>query len=191
MIVVFLGPPGSGKGTQAARLSARLGISAISTGDLLRQAVARGTALGEKARVVMERGELVPDELVEGVLRERLTEADCRDGFLLDGYPRNVAQAEALDAILGSTGRGLDRVINILVSEKVAVARLAGRARSERRADDDPETVRERQRVYREKTSRLVEYYRSRGLIVDIPGEGTVDEVSSAIENALKLPGAA
>lgn len=184
MRIVFLGPPGGGKGTQAKLLAARAGIPAISTGEILRAAVADGTPLGLKAKAVMESGELVSDDLMIGLIRERLAEPDARQGFLLDGFPRTVAQAAALDGLLGNE-KGLTAVINLSVPESVLIGRLEGRSGSESRADDRRETVLERLRVYRQKTEPLIDFYRRRGLLTDVDGVGEVPEIAERIARAV------
>jgi adenylate kinase len=184
MRVVFLGPPGSGKGTQAKLASQRLAVPSVSTGDMLRAAVEAGTPLGRKAQAVMEAGELVPDDVVIGLIRERVSEPDARKGFLLDGFPRTIAQAETLEKLLFEDGMALDAVVNLVVPEEVLVGRLTQRA--DGRADDKPETVRERLRVYREKTEPLTEFYRGRGLLVAVDALGEVAEVSGRIQRALE-----
>jgi adenylate kinase len=188
MRLIFLGPPGSGKGTQAKLLAERLGVPAISTGDMLREAVRRGTPLGRRAQAIMEAGELVPDEVVIGLVRERTGLPDARNGFLLDGFPRTIEQAEALDRILEGNGAAVDGVINLLVPEGTLVERLLGRAALEGRSDDRRETVAERLRVYREKTAPLVEHYRGLGLLLDVDGSGSVEEVAGRIDRALVRP---
>jgi adenylate kinase len=185
MRVVFLGPPGSGKGTQAGLLAERLGVPAISTGEILRSAVREGTPLGRQARAVMERGDLVSDDLIVSLIRERTAEPDARAGFILDGYPRTLAQAEALDSILAGNGDAVSAVVNFLVPEAELVSRMLGRAKAEGRADDRPETIRERLRVYRDKTEPLVDYYRKRDLLADVDGVGTPEEIASRIDSAL------
>ena len=185
MRIVFLGPPGSGKGTQARLLAERLRVPAISTGEILREAVRAGTPLGQRARAIMESGELVPDDVMIGLIRERLAEADARQGFLLDGFPRTVDQAVALDGLLGGNGKGLSTVINLSVPESVLIGRLEGRSGSENRADDRRETVLERLRVYRQKTEPLIEFYRNKGLLTDVDGVGEVAEVADRIVKAV------
>jgi adenylate kinase len=184
MRVVFLGPPGSGKGTQAKLLSERLGVPAISTGEMLRAAVVEGTPLGQQARAVMERGELVSDAIMTELVRERIRRPDAARGFILDGFPRTVQQAESLADMLGN-GMRLSAVLNFSVPEEVLAARLLERARAEGRADDRPETVRERIRIYRDRTSPLVGYYRERGLLNEIDGLGSVPEISSRVARAV------
>jgi adenylate kinase len=188
MRLIFLGPPGSGKGTQAKLLAERLGVPAISTGDMLRDAVRRGTPLGRRAQAIMEAGELVPDDLVISLVRERTALPDARNGFLLDGFPRTIEQAKALDRILEGNAASVDGVINLLVPEGTVVERLLGRAGLEGRSDDRRETVAERLRVYREKTAPLVDHYRSLGLLYDVDGSGSVEEVAGRIDRALVSP---
>jgi len=185
MRLVFLGPPGSGKGTQGRQLGQRLLVPAISTGDMLREAVREGTALGRRAKAVMDSGELVPDDVVVGLIRERIAAPDAREGFVLDGFPRTVEQAHALERLLVGNGAALDAVINLSAPEGVLVERLLLRASSDGRSDDRPETVRERLRVYREKTEPLVSYYRTRGLLTDVDGVGEIAEVAARIDRAL------
>jgi adenylate kinase len=185
MRVVFLGPPGSGKGTQAKLLAERLGVPAISTGDILRAAVREKTPLGLQAQAVMEKGELVSDDLIVALIRERIGRPDARDGFLLDGFPRTVAQGEALEKMLSGNGDTLSAVVNFSVPENELVQRMLGRAAAEGRADDRPETIRERLRVYREKTEPLIGFYRQRDLLADVDGVGEVKEVAGRIDAAL------
>jgi len=177
--IVFLGPPNSGKGTQAALLAEALGVPAISTGEMLRAAVAAGSALGARVKDVMARGELVSDELMAEVVRQRLSQDDVAGGCILDGYPRTVAQARTLEEILGP--RGIDHVILVEAPEEVLIARALGRGRE----DDREEVVRERLRVYRDKTAPLEAYYEDRGLLRRIDGARSIDEVQAAIESVL------
>lgn len=185
MRLIFLGPPGSGKGTQAKLLAQRLGIPAISTGDMLREAVRAGTPLGRRASAIMEAGELVPDDVVIGLVSERIAAPDARGGFLLDGFPRTIEQASALDRLLEGNGAALDGVINLLVPEKTLIERMLGRATAEGRTDDRPETVAERLKVYGEKTAPLIGYYRSRGILSDVDGSGEISRISERIDRAL------
>jgi adenylate kinase len=181
--LVFLGPPGSGKGTQAAMLADRTGILHLSTGDILRGAAALGTPTGTKAKGYMDRGQLVPDEVVDALVAERLTGADA-DAFVLDGYPRNVAQAEALARLLAAAGQALDAVIFLDVPDDVLVARIAGRR--DRRADDTEEVLRARLEVYRAETEPLVAYYEGQRLLRRIDGAQTIDAVRAAVAAALE-----
>ena len=186
MRVVFLGPPGSGKGTQAKLLAERLGVPAISTGEILRAAVMEGNPLGLKAKTVMDTGELVSDDLMIALIRERTQQPDAKRGFILDGFPRTLAQAAALEAMLAETGDALSGALNMTVPEPLLIDRMAGRSAAESRSDDAPATVRERLRVYREKTAPLVDYYRKHGLLADVDGVGTVSEVADRIDEALR-----
>lgn len=185
MRLVLLGAPGSGKGTQAARLQAELGVPHISTGDLLRAAVKAGTPLGLKARSVMEAGQLVSDEIVLGMLEERVGHADAAKGFILDGYPRNIAQCEALETLLARIDQPLDIALKLDVPSELIIDRLAGRAQAEGRKDDTPETVRERLRVYAEQTEPVAAYFARVGKLVVVDGVGELDEVSARILAAL------
>jgi adenylate kinase len=185
MRIIFLGPPGSGKGTQASQLAKRLGVPAISTGEILREAVRKQTALGQKAKSVMERGELVSDDLIVAMIGERLAEADARRGFILDGFPRTLAQARAFETMLSGNGDALSAVLNFSVPEAELTERMLGRAQAEGRADDRPETIRERLRVYREKTEPLVGFYRDRDLLAEIDGVGSVSEVAGRVDEAV------
>ena len=185
MRIVFLGPPGSGKGTQAKLLAKRLGVPAVSTGDILREAVRRESPLGRRAKAIMEAGELVPDDVVIGLIRERVAAPDAAAGFLLDGFPRTIAQAEALDRLLEESGTPLDAVLNLAVPEASLTERLIGRAGQEGRSDDRPETIRERLRVYLEKTEPLVSFYEKAGLLTHVDGLGSIDDVSARIGRAL------
>jgi len=187
MRIVFLGAPGSGKGTQARLLSERLHVPAISTGDMLRAAVREETELGRRARAVMERGELVSDEVMTGLIRERTSRPDAAEGFVLDGFPRTPEQAAALEAFLSGNGKALTAVIHLLVPEGLLVARMRGRAADEARADDKPEAIAERLRVYREKTEPLIGFYRDRGLLVEVNGVGEVREVAERIDRVLPV----
>ena len=183
--MLLLGPPGAGKGTQALRLVAKLGIPQISTGDMLRGAVAAGTEIGRKAQDYMDRGELVPDAVVIGVAEERLSQSDAESGFVLDGFPRTAAQAEALDTLLEGLGTNLERCVAIEVDEDSLVTRLLGRAQIEGRSDDSEDTIRTRMSVYRAQTAPLVDYYRKRGILAEVNGLGSVEEVAKRIEEAL------
>ena len=185
MRVVFFGPPGSGKGTQAKLLAERLKVPAISTGDILRAAVRDRTPLGLQAQAIMEKGELVSDDLIVALIRDRIALKDARGGFILDGFPRTLEQARSLDALLSENGDGLAAAVNFAVPETALVERMLGRAKAEGRADDRPETFRERLRVYRQKTEPLIGFYASKGLLADVDGVGTVDEVAGRVDDAL------
>ena len=191
MRLVLLGAPGSGKGTQAEVLKAELGVPHISTGDLLRAAVKAATPLGLKAKAVMEAGQLVSDEIVLGMLEERLAQPDATAGFILDGYPRNVAQCEALERLLERTGQPLEVAIKLDVPTELIVDRIAGRAAKEGRKDDTPETVRERLRVYTEQTEPVAGHFAAIGKLTTVDGVGELAEVSRRILAALPRSGAA
>ncbi|MDX1571756.1 MAG: adenylate kinase [Xanthomonadales bacterium] len=181
MRIVLLGAPGSGKGTQAAILKERLGIPHVSTGELLRAAVQEGTPLGKKAKSIMDAGELVSDELVLGMLRERLQKPDCEAGFILDGYPRNLSQAKALDGLLEELDQPLDEVIQIDVDRDQVIQRLSQRAAAEGRSDDTAETVAKRMDVYHEQTAPVVDFYAEAGKLAQVYGVGTIEDVSARI----------
>lgn len=205
MKLIFLGPPGAGKGTQAARFAARYGIAHISTGDMLRAELRAGTPLGQQAQGYMNRGELVPDEVILGMVQSRIEQADCANGFLFDGFPRTVAQADALAALCS-----VDRVVNIDVPQERLVARISGRRMCPdcgaayhvsthpdgrcgkcggslyQREDDREETVRNRLRVYEEQTQPLIEYYAARGLLVTVNGDESIERVTEAIAQAVE-----
>ena len=186
MRIVLLGAPGSGKGTQAKRLKVDLGIAHISTGDLLRAAVKAGTPLGLKAKAVMESGQLVSDGIVLGLLEERLAEPDTKSGFILDGYPRNLAQANALDALLARVGQPLDAVVKLNVPDAAIVKRCEIRFEQEHRADDNPETVRKRLAVYAEQTAPVADFYAQRGLLTEIDGVGDIEAIGDRVLAALR-----
>lgn len=183
--LLFLGPPGAGKGTQAQRLGARLGVPQISTGEMLRAAQASGSEMGRQVKVIMERGELVPDAVVIRVVEERLGQPDARSGFILDGFPRTLEQAKALDGLLAKLGLRLERCVAIQVDEEELVDRLLRRSQLEHRTDDDEPTIRKRMDVYRERTAPLIAYYRGRGTLAEVDGIGTVEEVARRIDEAL------
>lgn len=179
--VVLLGPPGSGKGTQAERLARKLGVPAISTGEMLRGAAAAGTPLGKRVEGIMLQGHLVDDQTMADVVRERLEQDDARQGFLLDGYPRTMPQAETLEAILDAQGTRLEAVVLIEVPEPV----LVERALSRRRPDDTDEVIRERLSVYGKDTEPVAGYYRGRGLLQAVDGDQPIDRVTAALLAAL------
>ena len=187
MNLLVLGPQGSGKGTQAKRISAAHGIPHVSTGDMFRAAVAAGTELGQRVEPILASGELVPDDLTVALIRERLSEPDARDGFVLDGFPRNIAQAEALDGMLAEIGRGLDAVLFFDLSDELAVARIRGRALDEGRDDDTPEAIGRRLAIYHEQTEPVVERYRATGKLVPLHAARSIEDVSTEIEAALDL----
>jgi adenylate kinase len=183
--VLLFGPQGSGKGTQAKRIAAEYGIPHVSTGDMFRAAIAKGTPLGQQVEPILASGALVPDDLTIGLIRERLAEPDAGEGFILDGFPRNLAQAEALDGLLDELGRPLTIVLELLVSDDECVARIAGRAAEEGRADDTPEAVARRLEIYHRDTEPISDHYRATGNLVGIPGGGSVDEVWTEIQQAV------
>jgi len=212
--LVFLGPPGSGKGTQASLLEERLGLCQISTGDILRQAVADGTPLGREAKACMDKGALVPDRVVIGIVRDKLASGDCEKGFVLDGFPRTPGQAEALDAIMHDFPASIDRVVAFQVDEEALVTRLSGRRTCEecqamfhqtlsppraegvcdrcggrlvQRNDDREEVIRERLAVYEESTRPLLKFYADRGQLIRLPAGGPVEDVHAALKTAVGL----
>ncbi len=214
MRIVFLGAPGSGKGTQAKRLMEEHGLQQVSTGDLLREAVAAGTELGLKAKAAMDAGELVTDDIVLGIIAERLAREDCSSGFILDGYPRNLQQARDLEPVLQEIGQSLDAAVLLDVDMGILMKRLTGRRTCSKtgkllniyfspqeeldactaaggeliqRADDNEETIANRLKVYREQTEPLVGYYREAGLLKTVAGEGDIDEIYARLKDTLGL----
>lgn len=180
-----MGPPGAGKGTQAKVIAGRLGIPAISTGDIFRANVSQQTPLGVEAKRYMDAGDYVPDEVTNAMVRSRIAEPDAEPGFLLDGYPRTVAQVEELDAMLAESTQSIDAVVVLTVDQDEVVQRLLKRAEIEGRADDTEDVIRRRQEVYAEQTAPLLEVYAGRGLLVEVDGMGSVDEVSTRVFAAL------
>ncbi len=188
MRLILLGPPGAGKGTQAKKLEMRFGIKQLSTGDMLRAAVAAGTEVGKRCKEIMDRGDLVPDEVVVQIIAERIEQPDCAKGFILDGFPRNVAQAKALDKMLGEKGLDLDAVIEIVVEEGCLLERIETRKKEspgEVRADDTAETLVKRLGVYREQTAPLLPYYKKQGKLQTVDGMKSIDSVATQIEEIL------
>jgi len=183
--VLVLGPQGAGKGTQAARIAVDFEIPHVSTGDMFRAAIAAGTALGRRVEPILSAGELVPDALTVELIRERLAEPDAGAGFVLDGFPRTLSQADALDEMLDQIDRSLDMVLFFDLPDDVAIERLAGRAAEEGRADDEPEAIARRLAIYHEQTEPVVEHYRATGLLVPLHAERTVDEVYAEISDAI------
>lgn len=179
MKLLFIGPPGAGKGTQAQRVAERLGIAHISTGDMFRSQVAAGTELGRRVEAIMAAGDYVPDEVTVAMLAERISQPDAAKGFILDGFPRTLGQVEALDGLLGA--EGLDKVVVFDVPEDELVKRLAARGRP----DDTEETIRTRLAVYREQTEPLIDLYSRRGIVVHVDGVGEIDEVTARVLEAV------
>lgn len=181
MHLVFFGPPGAGKGTQAQKIVSDFGIPQISTGEILRAAVTSGTPLGKEAGPLMAAGKLVPDELVIGIVQERLKEPDCAQGFLLDGFPRTIPQAQALDRALEKLGKRIEHVVSLEVPDQVIHERMKGRGR----ADDSPETVQKRLDVFRQQTAPLKTHYEQLGLLRTVNGVGTLDEIAAGIRKSI------
>jgi len=213
MNIVFLGPPGAGKGTQAKILVEKYEIPQVSTGDMLREHRAKGTELGKKAQEYMDKGQLVPDEIILSMVKERLSQPDCQKGFILDGFPRTVAQAEALDKLLSEMGKKLDFALALIVPDDLLVERLTGRRTCKscgmmyhikykppkvegkcdvcegelyQRPDDNEETVRNRLKVYHEQTAPLIEYYKNRGILREIDGSKSIEEITQQIISILE-----
>jgi adenylate kinase len=187
MRLIIMGPPGAGKGTQAKFVAEHFGIPAISTGDIFRANVSRGTPLGLEAKRFMDAGEYVPDEVTNRMVRNRIDEEDAAPGFLLDGYPRTVAQVEELDGMIKHTGHSLDAVVVLTVDAEEIVQRLLQRAQVEGRPDDTEDVIRRRQEVYAEQTEPLIGVYRDRGLLIEVDGMGEVADVTARIFDALDV----
>lgn len=189
MNLIFLGPPGAGKGTQAARVQKAHGLVQLSTGDMLRAAVAEGSELGRQVKDIMARGDLVPDDIVVKIIADRIDQPDARNGFILDGFPRTVAQAEALDKMLAEKGMKLDAVIEIRVDDSILLDRIRKRAAETggERADDNEETLKKRLQVYHEQTAPLIPYYESQGKLIVVDGMKPIDEVTREIEEKIGL----
>ena len=188
MRLILLGPPGAGKGTQAQRLVEKHGIVQLSTGDMLRAAAAAGTPVGERAKAIMDRGDLVPDSVMIEIISERLDRPDTAKGFILDGFPRTVEQAKALDQLLDKRGLTLDGIVEIVVDHDILRERILGRARETggSRADDTEATVGKRLAVYREQTAPVADYYRRNGVLKQVDGMGAVNEVAARIDESLR-----
>ena len=186
MRIILMGPPGAGKGTQAKVIAERLSIPAVSTGDIFRQNVSQQTELGLEAKRYMDAGDYVPDEVTNAMVRTRIAEPDAADGFLLDGYPRTVAQVAELDSMLEESGHALDAVVVLTVDKDEVVQRLLNRAHEEGRTDDTEEVMRHRQDVYAEQTAPLIEVYDERSLLVEVDGMGAVEDVTARVFDALE-----
>jgi adenylate kinase len=184
--LLVLGPQGAGKGTQAKRIAAEYGVPHISTGDMFRAAIEAQTELGRQVAPLLAAGKLVPDEITIALIRARLADPDAAEGFVLDGYPRNLTQSEALDELLGEIGRGLDAILFFDVPDEVATERMLKRAGEENRPDDTPEVIAERLRTYHEQTEPIVEYYRVTGRLVPLHAGRTIEEVWTEIQDALE-----
>jgi adenylate kinase len=185
MRLLIMGPPGAGKGTQAVRIADRLDVPTISTGEIFRRNLAEGTPLGQQAKAFMDAGEYVPDDVTTGMVADRLAQPDASSGWLLDGYPRTLAQVAALEEMLAASGTRLDAVVELVVDTDAVVERLLKRAEIEGRADDNEQTIRRRMEVYAAETAPLTATYGERGLLVQVDGMGTVDEVTDRIAAAL------
>ncbi|WP_321339769.1 adenylate kinase [Breoghania sp.] len=187
MKLILLGPPGAGKGTQAERLVKKYGIVQLSTGDMLRAAVAAGTPIGLQAKEVMDRGDLVSDDIIVKIIEDRTAEPDCANGYILDGFPRTIAQAEALEDMLAKQGTSLSAVIELQVDDEILVSRIETRARETggARADDNVETLRKRLEVYHAQTAPLASFYEERGMLGTVDGMKSIDEVAGQIDALL------
>lgn len=187
--LLIIGPQGSGKGTQGARVAQSLGIPAVSTGDVFRANVKEGTELGLKVKAIIDAGDLVPDELTSEIVRDRLEQTDAADGFLLDGYPRNLRQVRDLDAFLGSRDEGLTAVIELSVPREESISRLTLRAAEQGRADDNEESIAKRLSIYESETAPILDVYRERGIVDEVDGVGSLDEITERIMAALAARG--
>lgn len=187
--LLIVGPPGAGKGTQAARLVENYSLAAISTGDIFRTNIREGTELGIKVKAIVDAGDYVPDSLTNALVKSRLNEPDAVDGFLLDGYPRTLEQVSYLDDLLAARGQSLDAVIQLVADEEAVIARLRKRALEQGRADDTEEAIRHRQQVYARETTPLIKVYRERDLLIEVDGLGQIDDVSQRISAALVARG--
>ena len=190
MKLILLGPPGAGKGTQAQRLQEAYGLVQLSTGDMLRAAVKAGTEIGKQAEAIMARGDMVPDSVVVGIISDRIGQPDAKNGYILDGFPRNVAQAEALDAMLAGKGDKLDAVVELEVDDKILLGRIETRVAQTvggPRADDNAEALAKRLKVYQEQTAPLVAYYKARGVLKGVDGMADIDDVTRQLEAVLGL----
>jgi adenylate kinase len=184
--ILLLGPQGSGKGTQAQRISSTYGVPHIATGDMLRAAMAAGTEVGHRVKPIYDAGGLVPDDLMIDLIRDRLSQPDAEDGFVLDGFPRTLEQAEALDDVLLEIGSPLDVVFDLQIDEQTCIKRLLGRAREEGRSDDTPEAIATRLQLFRDATLPVIEHYRAQGKVVGVHAGGTVNEVFNEIQETLE-----
>lgn len=185
MKLIFLGPPGAGKGTQAKICAEKLSVAHISTGDMLRAAVSEGSELGQKVKSIMDSGQLVPDDLIVDLIRERVKKEDCASGYILDGFPRTVPQAVALDEMLSESENKIDKIILFTLSLDALMSRLSARRNAESRADDTAETQQERLRVYEQQTAPLIDYYRTSGQLVEVNASGTIEEVQAELSEVL------
>ncbi len=187
--LLIVGPQGSGKGTQGSRISELFGIPPVSTGDVFRANIAQGTELGKQVQAIILAGDLVPDELTSEVVRDRLSQDDAADGFLLDGYPRNLGQVADLDAFLDGRGEQLTAVIELSVPREESIARISVRAKEQGRADDTPEAIAHRLSIYENETAPILDVYRERGIVDEIDGVGSLDEITDRIVSALEARG--
>ena len=185
MNIILLGAPGAGKGTQGDILAGKAGLPKIATGDLLRAAVKAGTLLGKRAQSYVDRGLLVPDEIILGLIQEKLGSKEARQGAIMDGFPRTIAQAEAVDGFLSSRGDEIDSVVAFEIEDETLIRRMIGRAGEEGRSDDTPDAIRKRLQVYREQTAPLLQFYDERGVMTRIDATGSIDEVAAKVAKAI------